>query len=149
MLKASKLKNNNYLFIAFSGEELGLFGSKYFTEHPLLPLEAIRFLINVDMVGTGEKGITVVNATEHLKEFALLNKINDEKKYLSKINSRGKAANSDHYFFAEKGVPAFFIYTQGGIDAYHDVNDVAKTLPLTEFEDLFRLLRDWLVIAMF
>ncbi|RZM28510.1 MAG: M28 family peptidase [Pedobacter sp.] len=136
-------------FICFAAEEAGLVGSKYFTEHPLLPLEAIRFLINVDMVGTGEKGITVVNATEHLKEFALLNKINDEKKYLSKINSRGKAANSDHYFFAEKGVPAFFIYTQGGIDAYHDVNDVAKTLPLTEFEDLFRLLRDWLVIAMF
>ncbi len=136
-------------FICFAAEEAGLVGSKYFTENPLLPLKAIRFLVNVDMVGTGATGITVVNATEHPKEFALLNKVNDEKKYLSKINSRGKAANSDHYFFAEKGVPAFFIYTQGGIDAYHDVNDIAKTLPLTEFEDLFRLLRDWLVTAMF
>lgn len=136
-------------FICFAAEEAGLVGSKYFTEHPLLPLGNIRFLINMDMVGTGEKGITMVNATEHPKEFALLNKINDEKKYLSKINPRGKAANSDHYFFTEKGVPAFFIYTQGGIDAYHDVNDIAKTLPFTEFEDLFRLLREWLVTAMF
>jgi len=136
-------------FICFAAEEAGLVGSKYFTEHPLLPLGNIRFLINMDMVGTGEKGITVVNATEHPKEFALLNKINDEKKYLSKINPRGKAANSDHYFFTEKGVPAFFIYTQGGNDAYHDVNDIAKTLPFTEFEDLFRLLREWLVTAMF
>lgn len=136
-------------FICFAAEEAGLIGSKYFTEHPLLPLDKIRFLVNVDMVGTGETGITVVNATEHPKEFALLNRVNDDKKYLSQINARGKAANSDHYFFAEKGVPAFFIYTQGGVAAYHDVNDVAKTLPLTEFEDLFRLLRDWLVTAMF
>ena len=136
-------------FIAFAAEEAGLLGSKYFTEHPLTALEKIRFLVNVDMVGTGETGITVVNATEHAKEFAILNQINEGKKYLSKINARGKAANSDHYFFSEKGVPAFFIYTQGGVAAYHDVNDIAKTLPLTEFEDLFKLLRDWLVTALF
>ncbi len=126
-------------FICFAAEEPGLVGSKYFTEHPLVPLGSIRFLINVDMVGTGESGITVVNATSHPREFALLNRINDDNQYLSKINSRGKAANSDHFFFAEKGVPAFFIYTQGGIDAYHDINDKASTLPLTEFKDLFRL----------
>jgi len=126
-------------FICFTGEEAGLVGSKYFTEHPLIPLEQIRFLINVDMVGTGEGGITVVNATLHAKEFALLNKINDDNKYLSKINPRGKAANSDHYFFTEKGVPAFFIYTMGGISAYHDVFDVAATLPFTEYNDLFKL----------
>ena len=136
-------------FIAFAAEEAGLLGSKYFTEHPLTALEKIRFLVNVDMVGTGETGITVVNATEHPKEFATLKKLNEEKKYLSKINSRGKASNSDHYFFAENGVPAFFIYTQGGVAAYHDTNDIAKTLPLTEFEDLFKLLRDWLVTALF
>ncbi len=130
-------------FICFAGEEAGILGSKYFTEHPLINLSNIRFLINVDMVGTGEKGITVVNATLHPKEFALLNQINDQKKYLPTINSRGKAANSDHYYFTEKGVPAFFIYTQGGIQAYHDVNDLAKTLPLTEFKDLYKLILDF------
>ncbi len=126
-------------FICFAAEEAGLIGSKYFTAHPLIPLEQIRFLINVDMVGTGEGGITVVNATLHTKEFALLNRINDDNKYLTKINPRGKAANSDHYFFTEKGVPAFFIYTLGGISAYHDVFDVAATLPFTEYDDLFKL----------
>ncbi|WP_448636179.1 hypothetical protein [Pedobacter panaciterrae] len=75
------------------------------------------------MVGTGETGITVVNATIHQKEFSLLNQLNDKNKYLKKINSRGKAANSDHYFFTEKDVPAFFIYTTGGISAYHDIYD--------------------------
>jgi hypothetical protein len=57
-----------------------------------------------------------------------------------KINARGKAANSDHYFFTEKGVPAFFIYTLGGIKAYHDVFDRPETLPLNEYDDLFKLI---------
>lgn len=136
---ASQPQRYTMAFIGFAGEEIGLQGSKYFTEHPLLELHKIRFLTNVDMVGTGENGITVVNATIHPKEFALLQQINQDKKYLSKINSRGKAANSDHYFFTEKGVPAFFIYTQGGISAYHDIEDQAATLPLTSFENLFKL----------
>lgn len=127
------------VFIAFAAEEIGLLGSKYFTENPLLPLKNIRFLWNLDLLGNGDAGATVVNATLHPKEFALLNKINDQKKYLPKINSRGKAANSDHHFFTEKGVPAFFLYTQGGVSAYHDVDDIAKTLPLTAYEKLFRL----------
>ncbi len=127
-------------FICFAGEEAGLLGSKYFTENPLIPLSQIRFLINTDLAGTGEEGITVVNATEFSKEFAMMNAVNDEHKLLVKINPRGKAANSDHYFFSEKGVPAFFFYTLGGIKAYHDVFDIAATLPLNEHEDLFKLI---------
>lgn len=130
-------------FICFAAEEAGLLGSKYFTENPLIPLKDIRFLWNLDLVGTGETGATVVNATIHPKEFALLNQINSEKLFLKKINSRGKAANSDHYFFTEKGVPAFFLYTQGGIAAYHDVDDKAETLPLTAYENLFKLFVDF------
>ncbi len=127
-------------FILFAGEEAGLVGSKYYTEHPIVPLKNIRFLINTDLAGTGDEGITVVNATEFPNEFALMNKINDEYKYLVKINPRGKAANSDHYFFTEKGVPAFFFYTLGGIKAYHDVFDKASTLPLNEQDHLDSLL---------
>ena len=127
-------------FISFAGEEAGLVGSKYFTEHPLFPLSKIRFLLNLDLQGTGEEGITVVNATEFPREFKLLNEVNDAGKYLTKINARGKAANSDHYWFTEKGVPAFFWYTLGGIKAYHDVYDKAETLPMNEYEDLFKLI---------
>ncbi len=126
-------------FICFAGEEAGLIGSKYFTENPLVPLKNIRFLLNTDLAGTGEEGIMVVNATEFSKEFAMMNAINEENKLLVKISARGKAANSDHYFFTEKGVPAFFFYTLGGIKAYHDIFDIASTLPLTEHEDLFKL----------
>ncbi|MGC4101857.1 M28 family metallopeptidase [Ferruginibacter sp.] len=127
-------------FICFAGEEAGLIGSKYFTENPLVPLKHIRFLINTDLAGTGEEGITVVNATEFPKEFAMMNAVNDKSKLLVKINSRGKAANSDHYFFTEKGVPSFFFYTLGGIKAYHDVFDKAATLPMNNQENLFKLI---------
>lgn len=127
-------------FIFFAGEEAGLLGSKYFTENPLIPLKNIRFLVNLDLEGTGVEGITVVNATVFPNEFALLRKINDQYHYLVKINSRGKAANSDHYFFTENGVPAIFIYTLGGIKAYHDIYDRPVTLPLDHIEKEFNLL---------
>ena len=131
------------VFIFFGAEEAGLVGSKFYTENPVFPLEEIKFLINIDLAGTGEEGITVVNGSVFEKEFNTLKDVNDEKKYLMQVKVRGKAANSDHYYFSEKGVPAFFIYTMGGIKAYHDVYDKSETLPLTEFQDLFRLLTDF------
>lgn len=127
-------------FIGFSGEEAGLLGSRYFTENPLIPLKNIRFLINLDLNGTGIDGITVVNATVYQKEFAAMQQINNEYHYFTKVVPRGKAANSDHYLFTEKGVPAFFIYTLGGINAYHDVFDISATLPLNKYNDLFRFI---------
>jgi aminopeptidase YwaD len=128
------------VFIAFGGEEAGLRGSEYFVQNPLFPLRSIRFLTNLDLTGTGDEGITAVNASVFKQEFGLLSEINHQKNYLVKIKSRGKAANSDHYWFTERGVPSFFIYAMGGIQAYHDVFDRAETLPLTEFEDLFKLI---------
>jgi aminopeptidase YwaD len=130
-------------FIAFAGEEAGLLGSKYYTEHPLFPLKQIKFLINMDMVGTGEDGIKVVNATEFKTEFKTLQVLNSQTSYLKDVSLRGKAANSDHYFFYQNGVKCFFIYTLGGIKAYHDIYDRPETLPLTEFEDLFKLMIDF------
>ncbi|GAB4188078.1 MAG: M28 family peptidase [Thermoflexibacter sp.] len=127
-------------FLFFGAEEAGLLGSKFYTENPLFPLSQIKFLINLDLVGTGIEGITVVNATVFPKEFSMLEQINQEKNLFSQVRKRGKAANSDHYFFTEKGVKSFFIYTLGGIQAYHDIYDKAETLPLSHYENLFQLL---------
>jgi aminopeptidase YwaD len=127
-------------FIAFGGEEVGLLGSKYYTEHPLFPLKNIKFLLNMDIMGTGEEGITVVNGTLFKPEFEKLKQINTENNFIKDVKIRGKAANSDHYFFSENGVKSFFIYTMGGIKAYHDIYDRAETLPLNEFEDLFKMI---------
>lgn len=127
-------------FMAFGGEEVGLLGSKYYTEHSLFPLKNIKFLLNMDIMGTGEDGITVVNGSVFKNEFEKLKQINDENNFIKEVRIRGKAANSDHYFFSENGVKAFFIYTMGGIKAYHDIYDRAETLPLNEFEDLFKMI---------
>ncbi|HTA63696.1 MAG TPA: M28 family peptidase [Bacteroidia bacterium] len=132
------------VFVFFAGEEAGLLGSKYFTEHPVFELSKIKFLINLDLLGTGDEGITVVNATEFKPQFEILKKINTDKNYLALVKPRGKAHNSDHYWFTEKGVPSFFIYTMGGIKAYHDVYDIPKTLPLTKYNAVFKLLVDFI-----
>lgn len=127
-------------FIFFSGEEAGLLGSKYYSEHPIFPLSKIKFLTNLDLLGTGNDGIMVVNATVFKDQFAKLKQLNDDKSYVTQIKQRGKAANSDHYWFSEKGIPCFFIYTMGGIQAYHDIYDIEKTLPLTDYIDVCKLL---------
>ena len=128
------------VFMAFAGEEVGLLGSAYYTKHPLFPLSRIRFLLNMDIMGTGEEGITVVNGTLHKNEYEELVELNKANDFLKEVKIRGKAANSDHYHFSENGVKTFFIYTLGGIKAYHDVYDKAETLPLTKFEELFKLI---------
>lgn len=131
------------VFVFFAGEEAGLLGSSYFVEKGEADLKKIKFLINLDLLGTGDDGIMVTNGAVLTREFEKLNTINNEKHYVKEVKKRGKAKNSDHYWFTEKGVPAFFIYTLGGIKAYHDVDDIEKTLPLTDYGDVFRLLRDF------
>jgi aminopeptidase YwaD len=131
-------------FMAFGGEEMGLLGSKIYNQHPLFPLTQIRLLLNLDLVGTGDEGITIVNVSDYPEDLSRFQNINAEKKYLPKINRRNNAPNSDHYIFARNGVRAFFIYTLGGIKAYHDVFDRPQTLPLTRFEGVFGLIKDFI-----
>lgn len=128
------------LFIAFGAEELGLLGSQHFVKNPLVPLESINFLINLDITGTGEEGIKVVNGKVYEEEFEQLQTLNQQHELLPVVSPRGEACNSDHCLFYEAGVPGFYVYTLGGIQAYHDVDDKAETLPLTRFENLFKLL---------
>jgi Zn-dependent M28 family amino/carboxypeptidase len=128
------------VFIAFAGEESGLIGSSYFVRKPTMELANIHFLINLDLLGTGDDGIMVVNGSVFKKEYDELIAINEKQHLLPAIKMRGEAANSDHYPFYKRKVPCFFIYTLGGIAAYHDVMDVAKTLPLTKYKEVFDLI---------
>ena len=134
----------NILFVAFAGEEAGLAGSDWFIVDRPIDLGKIRLMLNLDIMGTGDDGITVVNSTAQPVEYDALVQINTEKKYLTQVKSRGPACNSDHCPFVKRGIPAIFVYTMGGITAYHDVLDKAETLPLTEFTDLQALLRDFI-----
>ena len=132
------------VFLLFGAEEAGLVGSSYFVSHPLVPLASIKFLLNLDLLGTGEEGATVVNGRVYEAAFARLTALNDAHHYLPRLTARGRAANSDHFPFSEAGVPAFFLYTRGGSQAYHDINDRPAALSLVGFAGAFGLARDFL-----
>jgi len=132
------------VFLLFGGEEAGLLGSGYFVAHPLVPLKRIKFLVNLDLLGTGEQGATVVNGRVFGAPYRRLVALNEAHHYLPQLASRGRAANSDHFPFSEAGVPAFFIYTRGGSSAYHDVNDRPEALSLAGFAGAYNLVRDFL-----
>ena len=129
-IKNAKLKNNNYLFIAFSGEELGLFGSKYYTEHPTVDFTQTNYMINMDMVGrlndsthgfiiggygTSPLWGTTLSATD--KYF----KIN--------FDSSGTGP-SDHTSFYRKDIPVLFFFT-GAHSDYHKPSDDADKINYT------------------
>jgi aminopeptidase YwaD len=134
---------HNMAFIAFAGEEMGLLGSSHYVENPVFPLEDIVFLVNLDILGTGDDGIKVVNGTVFPDHFDRLVALNAEHGHLPKVEPRGKASNSDHHPFTERGVTCFYIYTLGGSTAYHDPNDRPEGLSLAGFKGVFRLLVDF------
>lgn len=141
--KAEKQKYD-IVFIAFGAEEIGLLGSDYFVKNPWFDLNRIRFLINLDLAGTGDDGIKVVNGSIYRKEFDRLQNLNEDKELLTAVKIRGEACNSDHCHFHAHNVPSFFIYTLGGIKAYHDIYDKSETLPLTSYNEYFTLLFDFI-----
>jgi len=141
----SNMGKYSVAFILFTGEEAGLLGSEYYTKHPLFPLKNIKFMVNLDMVGTGSEGIKVVNGSVLKKEFEMLKNLNEQHNYLKTISERGEAANSDHYYFYKNGVKSFFIYSLGKeYKEYHTVTDKAAGLPLTKYNEVFKLVVDFI-----
>ncbi|MDR2979123.1 MAG: M28 family peptidase [Bacteroidales bacterium] len=134
------------VFCLFSGEEGGLRGSNYFVQNPLIPLDKIRMLLNLDMFCGGNDGIMVVNSKTGLPAvfYNQLVKINEDKQYLPAIKSRPNTQNSDHFPFTEKEVPALFIYTMGGqYGDYHEYTDTVANCGLSQWENVFWLIVEW------
>ncbi|MBS1508239.1 MAG: M20/M25/M40 family metallo-hydrolase [Bacteroidetes bacterium] len=113
----------NFLFIAFSGEELGLFGSKYFTEHPTIDLSTVNYMINLDMVGRLDpvtKALAVSGTgTSPVWENELKKLSTDELKI--KTDSAG-VGPSDHTSFYLKNIPVLHFFT-GSHSDYHKPSD--------------------------
>lgn len=131
-------------FMAFAGEEAGILGADYYVNHPLFPMNKIKFLVNLDIMGAGDQGIQVVNGKIFSKQFKNLVDINSKNNYLREVKIRGESCNSDHCPFYLNGVPSFFIYTLGGKGFYHDPNDRVENLDLNYSERVYKLLRDFI-----
>jgi hypothetical protein len=129
-------------FMLFSGEEAGLMGSTHYVNLPLFPLEKIKLVINLDMVGTGQEGVILFNAPQRPLEAALVQKINEENRYMKEVTEVRAKANSDHYPFHENGIPAIFFLTKGRSGGGHNIFDTPDKLPLYGYEDLFKLITD-------
>ena len=141
LAKHYKINKPKYsiVFIFFSGEEAGLEGSKYFVQNPYFELNKVKFLLNIDIMGSASKGITAVNGSVHKKHFKRLSRINKKYKLLPQVKKRGPTKNSDHYYFSQTGVPSFFIYSMGDIINYHDINDTAENTNLGNFNKVLTL----------
>ena len=121
ILKSSSYKNNNYIIVAFSGEELGLLGSAYFTKNCPVPIRSINYMLNMDMIGR--------MSNQHVKIYGTgtsdawnktISVSNNSELKIKKIKTG--IGGSDHTSFFLKKIPALFIHT-GLHKDYHTATD--------------------------
>lgn len=121
-------EQNNFVFIFFSGEELGLFGSKYFTLHPTIDSAHINYMINLDMIGRLDPVTHNVavsgTGTSPVWETALKSVPSDP--LVIKTDSAGMGP-SDHASFYLKSIPALHFFT-GSHSDYHKPSDDADKI---------------------
>lgn len=113
----------NFLFLCFSGEELGLYGSKYFTENPTIDLSKVNYMINLDMVGRlnpDSKNLTVSGSGTSAAFEPLLKSLSNDKVQI-KTDSSGMGP-SDHTSFYLKNIPVLHFFT-GSHSDYHKPTD--------------------------
>ncbi len=129
MLQKTKTHNNNYLFIAFSGEELGLFGSKYWLEHPLVSAPP-NYMINMDMVGRYDPSRKLtIGGYGTSPVWGQVFTTTTDKNLVLKFDSSG-VGPSDHTSFYRNDIPVLFFFTNSHSD-YHKATDDADKINYT------------------
>ncbi|HEX2934032.1 MAG TPA: M28 family peptidase [Bacteroidales bacterium] len=134
----------SYAFMLFSGEEAGLLGSEYYTLNPAFPLNKIKMVINLDMVGTGADGISVFNATANPKEFAAMDSLNKTLGLNLSLKAKSPSQGSDHFSFHKRGVKALFVLTEDKNAPYHTVTDTFESLSFEAYERLYKLINAYI-----
>ena len=128
IIKNNNIKeHNNFLFIAFSAEEKGLLGSKYYVMNPSLNLNEINYVLNMDMLGRMEPGmaLTIEGLGSSLIWESSLKEIECDAFPLT-LKKRENGP-SDHAPFYEAGIPALHFWT-GKHDDYHKPSDDAEKI---------------------
>ena len=138
LLNKSKSKQFNYLFIAFSAEELGLNGSKYFSENPTISLNTVNYMINMDMVGRmndSTRVITIGGYGTSPSWKPLIDNIKDNP-FVIKYDSSGTGP-SDHTSFYRKDIPVLFFFTGLHTDYHKPSDDADKINYLGELKIIY------------
>ena len=131
----NKIKEYNYLFIAFSGEEHGLFGSSFYAKNPTIDLKDVRFMINFDMVGRLNEDKTLaingIGTSSYWDEL-----INDANIYNFKLKTTESGIGpSDHTSFYLQDIPSIHFFT-GQHEDYHKPSDDVEKI---NFEGMFEI----------
>ena len=127
---AGKLKetntSNNYLFMAFSGEEMGLLGSNYFAKNATIPTDSINYMFNMDMVGRLKADSTLavygVGTSPYFKQV-----ISSSNKGFKIIENESGVGPSDHTSFYLVDIPVLHFFT-GQHEDYHKPGDDSEKL---------------------
>ncbi len=160
LAKAPARPKRSVLFVWHCGEEKGLWGSRYFTEFPTVPLNQIVAQINLDMIGrskkegdtnrrnaslTGPDAIYIIGSTMMSTELGeLVNNVNKsylnlsfDAKYDAPDDPNRFFSRSDHYMYARKGIPIIFFF-DGVHEDYHQAGDTADKIDYQKMEKVTR-----------
>ncbi|QAA82588.1 M20/M25/M40 family metallo-hydrolase [Aequorivita sp. H23M31] len=137
-------KSNNYLFIAFSGEEEGLLGSNYFVKHPTIDTKNVTYMINMDMVGRLNKENTLavygVGTSPIFKGV-----VNKNAGVLNIIENESGVGPSDHTSFYLADIPVLHFFT-GQHEDYHKPSDDIEKVNFEGMEIvsnyIFKIIKD-------
>lgn len=152
---AGKGPRRNILFLAVSGEEKGLWGSEYYSNHPVYPLDKTSLDINIDMIGRKDDKLNSVDSNNHVYLIGddklsseltnyvdsinnLYIKIITDRKYNDPKDPNRLYFRSDHYNFARKGVPIIFFF-DGIHKDYHKPTDTPDKINYDLYEKRTRL----------
>jgi len=132
LCSAKELKYN-ILFAAFGAEELGLIGSNFFCNNPPIPLEKIKFMVNLDMIGRMDSinsaYINTIEPNDKLK--AVIDKVKVSHPDINPVMSfKYYMRGSDHSSFYEKQIPVMF-FTTGLHNDYHTPADTIGSINYT------------------
>ena len=133
-------------FLSFSGEDANLRGSTWFAEHPIVPLQQIRYLFNIDMIGDDHPVLYCELSEEGSPRFTQFEAINQAQHLFTSIERGELAANSDHYPFAVRNVPCIFLENRNGsaFPHYHTPNDNFKTFRPESYPKIFKLVTSFI-----
>jgi len=145
-LAQSEIKpKRSVLFILIGGEECGLYGSKYYSEHPLFPIEKTVFMINLDMVGNGT-GFYVSSGKSYPEIYSHFETANQNflhrKMEASEWRKSYSRPRSDAANFENAGIKTLSLWTSGGVFPvyYHHPKDKTDVLTPEIMEDAAKLL---------
>lgn len=133
-------------FIAFSGEDAYLRGSRWYVDHPIVPLSRIKYLFNIDMIGDNNPELHCEPSDAGAWAYPVLQKLNGKGGYFRSLKLAPLEEKSDHYPFAVRGVPCIFFENEEG-DAfqwYHTPQDNIHTIRFDSWEPLFHLITDFI-----